>query len=162
MTRTICHEPAIIDDGRRQRRGSAARIVDAAFTAVVQGRLWLLNSGAGELLCYDPAQKEARVGAVLPADLRGLCVIGRHVVVGMCQIREKHIFGGLPIQQRFEKLLAGIAVIDLQSGRPVGMFEFTSGCTEIYDVQFLPGVRQPTVLNRRDDATRQAFPAGGT
>ncbi len=123
------------------------------------GRLWLLNSGAGELLCYDPAQKEARVVTVLPAYLRGLCIIGRYAVVGMCQIRERHIFGGLPVQSRFEKLLSGIAVIDLSTGRTVGLFEFTAGCTEIYDVQFLPGVRQPTVLNRLDDVTRDAFPA---
>ncbi len=123
------------------------------------GKLWLLNSGAGELLCYDPAEKEARVVAVIPAYLRGLCLIGRYAVIGMCQIREKHIFGGLPVQNRFQKLLSGLAVIDLSSGQTIGMFEFTAGCTEIYDVQFLPGVRQPTILNRLDDATRQAFPA---
>lgn len=123
------------------------------------GKLWLLNSGAGELLCYDPAQQEALVVAVLPAYLRGLCLIGQYAVVGMCQIRETHIFGGLPVQQRFEHLHCGIAVIDLPTGCTVGMFDFTSGCTEIFDVQFLPGVRQPTVLNRLDDATRQAFPA---
>jgi len=122
-------------------------------------KLWLLNSGAGELLCYDPAQAEARVVAVLPAYLRGLCLVGQFAVVGMCQIRETHIFGGLPVQQRFDKLRCGIAVVDLASGRTVGTFDFTSGCTEIYDVQFLPGVRQPTVLNRFDEATRQAFPA---
>lgn len=123
------------------------------------GRLWLLNSGAGELLCYSPLEKEARVVAVLPAYLRGLSLIGHYAVVGMCQVREKHIFGGLPVQSRFDKLLCGIAVIDLLSGRTVGMFEFTAGCTEIYDVQYLPGIRQPTVLNRLDDATREAFPA---
>ena len=124
-----------------------------------QGRLWLLNSGAGELLCYDPAKQEAVVIAVLPAYLRGLCLIGRYAVVGMCQIREKHIFGGLPVQQRFDKLLCGIAVIDLQNGQTIGTFEFSAGCSEIYDVQLLAGVRQPNVLNVRDDAIRQAFPA---
>jgi uncharacterized protein (TIGR03032 family) len=124
-----------------------------------QGRLWLLNSGAGELLCYDPSQQEARTVAVLPAYLRGLCIIGQFAIVGMSQIREKHIFGGLPVQTKFEKLLSGLAVIDLSSGRTVGMFEFTAGCTEIFDVQFLPGIRQPMVLNRKDDATREAFPA---
>jgi uncharacterized protein (TIGR03032 family) len=124
-----------------------------------QGRLWLLNSGAGELLCFDPARQEAVVVAVLPAYLRGLCVVGRYAIIGMCQTREKHIFGGLPVQKRFDKLLAGVAVVDLQTGCTVGMFEFTAGCSEIYDVQFLPGVRQPNVLNRLDDTTRQAFPA---
>ena len=123
------------------------------------GQLWLLNSGAGELLHFDPLKQKAEVVAALPAYLRGLCLIDGYAVVGMCQIREKHIFGGLPVQQRFEKLLSGVAVIELSSGRTVGMFEFTAGCTEIYDVQFLPGIRQPMLLNQRQDATREAFPA---
>ena len=77
----------------------------------------------------------------------------------MCQIREEHIFGGLPVQQRNEKLLSGLAVIDLPTGRLIGMFEFTAGCTETYDVQFLPGARNVNVLNLTDDAVRQAFTA---
>jgi hypothetical protein len=50
-------------------------------------------------------------------------------------------------------------VIDLATGRNVGLFEFTAGCQELYDVQFLPGVRRPTVLNLEKEATRQAFTA---
>ena len=123
------------------------------------GHVWLLNSGAGELLAFDPKTGSAGVVCTLPAYLRGLCLIGRYAVVGMCQIREKHIFGGLPVQQKFEKLLAGLAVIDLPTGNTVGMFEFTAGCTEIYDVQYLPGIRSANILNLSDDATRQAFTA---
>jgi hypothetical protein len=77
----------------------------------------------------------------------------------MCQIREKHIFGGLTIQQKFNRLLSGVAVIDLQLGRLVGTFEFTAGCTEIYDVRFLPGPRNANILNSADETTRQAFTA---
>ncbi len=80
-----------------------------------QGRLCLLNSGAGELLRYDPIQGQAHVICTLPAYLRGLCLIGRYAVIGMCQIRERHIFGGLPVQQRFDKLVCGLAVVDLQT-----------------------------------------------
>ena len=85
--------------------------------------------------------------------------MGRFAVVGMCQIREQHIFGGLPVQQRFKTLLSGLAVVDLPTGNLVGTFEFTAGCTEIYDVQFLPIVRHANVLNLADDAVRQAFTA---
>ena len=124
-----------------------------------QGRLWLLNSGAGELLCFDPASGTAGVVCTLPAYLRGLCLIGRFAVVGLCQIREQHIFGGLPVQQRHQQLMSGLAVVDLPTGQLVGTFEFTAGCTEIYDVQFLPGVRNANLLNLSDDAVRQAFTA---
>ena len=77
----------------------------------------------------------------------------------MCQIREKHIFGGLPVQQRHAKLLCGVAVIDLRSGAQVGLFEFTAGTQELYDVQFLPGVHRPMILNLEREAARQAFTA---
>ena len=52
--------------------------------------------------------------------------------------REKHIFGGLPVQPRFKDPLSGLAVIDLLTGNLVGTFEFTAGCTEIYDNHLLP------------------------
>lgn len=110
-------------------------------------RLWALNSGRGELLSIDAATGASAVVCRLPAYLRGLCFVGSHAVVGMCKIREKHIFGGLPVQQRHEQLLCGLAVVDLRAGQCVGTFEFQSGCEELYDVQFLPGVRRPTILN---------------
>ena len=123
------------------------------------GRLWLLNSGAGELLSYDPTAGEAVVVTVLPAYLRGLCLIGRYAVVGLCQIREKHIFGGLPVQNRFQQLVCGLALVDLELGRCVGLFEFVTGCTELYDVLFLEEMRTPNILNTSHDATREAFPS---
>lgn len=123
------------------------------------GKLWLLNSGAGELLCFDPVRGAADVVCSLPAYLRGLCLVGNFAIVGLCQIRERHIFGGLPVQQRHSSLLSGVAAIDLTTGRLIGVFEFTAGCTELYDVQFIAGSTRVNVLNLADDSTRQAFTA---
>ena len=61
------------------------------------------------------------------------------------------------MQQRGEKLLCGVAVVDLRSGREVGLFEFTAGCEELYDVQFLPGVLRPMILNLFRPEVRQAM-----
>jgi len=121
------------------------------------GRLWVLNSGAGELLVIDPASGRQNVVCGLPGYLRGLCFIGPYAVVGLSRIREKHIFGGLPVQSRWERLRCGLAAIDLRSGREAGFFEFTQGCEEIYDVQFLPGLYRPMILNLEKPATRQAI-----
>lgn len=124
-----------------------------------QGRLWVLNSGAGELWRIDPASGKHDVVCALPGYLRGLCLVGPYALIGMCQIRERHIFGGLPVQQRFPRLLCAVAAIDTRSGQQVGLFEFTSGCQELYDVQLLPGVQRPMILNREKEAARQAFTA---
>jgi hypothetical protein len=93
----------------------------------------------------------------LPGYLRGLCFAGSYALVGLSKIREKHIFGGLPIQQRYQQLLCGVAVVDTRSGKQIGLFEYTAGCEEIYDIQFLPGVYRPTILNLDKPAVRQAI-----
>lgn len=123
------------------------------------GKWWVLNSGAGELWTIDPARGEHNVVCALPGYLRGLCFVGNYALVGMSQVRERHIFGNLPVQQRHGKLLCGVAVIDLRTGNLAGMLEFTAGCRELYDVQFLPGVRQPMILNVQNEAVRQAVTA---
>ncbi|MBX3412471.1 MAG: TIGR03032 family protein [Pirellulales bacterium] len=118
--------------------------------------LWVLNSGEGELCLVDPANGERQTVCRLPGYLRGLSFLGPYALIGMSKVREKHIFGGLPIQQRHEQLHCGVAVVDLRSGTHVGNFEFTAGCTELYDVQFLPGIMRPTILNAQQEAVRQA------
>ncbi len=121
------------------------------------GRLWVLNSGTGELLLVDPVQGRSVPVCRLPGYLRGLAFVGPYALVGLSKIRERHIFGGLPIQKDFDALRCGVGVVDLRSGRLAGLFEFTSGCEELYDVQFLPGVRRPMILNLQKEAVRQAM-----
>lgn len=123
------------------------------------GALWLLNSGTGELLCADVARGTYGVVCTLPGYLRGLSFVGPYAIVGLSQIRERHIFGGLPVLERFAELNCGLAVVDLRSGKEVGLFHFSSGCQELYDVIVLPKVRRPTILNRESIQTRQAFTA---
>jgi len=121
------------------------------------GKLWVLNSGTGELLQVDPVSGQNEVVCGLPGYLRGLCFVGPYAVVGLSKIRERHIFGGLPIQERYDKLLCAVAVVDTRSGEQVGLFEYTAGCEELYEVEFLPNVRRPMVLNFDRPAARQAI-----
>jgi uncharacterized protein (TIGR03032 family) len=126
-----------------------------------EGALWVLNSGAGELLRIDPATLRREVVCALPGYIRGLCFAGPFALVGMSTIREKHIFGGLPVQGHHPRLRCGVAVVDLRSGGLAGSLEFTEGCTELYDVQFLPGAHRPMILNFERDETRHALTAPG-
>lgn len=108
--------------------------------------LWLLNSGEGQLLRVD-ASGRSDVVCELPAYLRGLCFVGDYALVGLCMIRERAFFADMPVAQRHGELMCGIAIVDLRSGRRLGLLRFTSGCTEIYDLRFLEGIRRPAVLN---------------
>ncbi|MGD0655198.1 MAG: TIGR03032 family protein [Thermoguttaceae bacterium] len=156
--------------GWRENKAAGGVIIDVTTDEIVtdglsmphsprwyDGRLWVLNSGTGELATIDVGSGRQNVVCGLPGYLRGLCFIGPYAVVGLSRIREKHIFGGLPVQTRWERLRCGLAVVDLRSGQEAGFFEFTEGCEEIYDVQFLPGLKRPMILNLEKPATRQAI-----
>jgi len=108
-------------------------------------RLWVLNSGAGELLRLE-ADGTAAVVCSLPGFLRGLTFTGDFAIVGLCAIREKHVFGGLPIEEKLAKRICGVAVVNIRSGQTVGLFEFTGGVEEIYDIRVLDGVRQVNLI----------------
>jgi uncharacterized protein (TIGR03032 family) len=123
------------------------------------GSLWVLNSGSGELWRIDLDSFRHEVVCGLPGYLRGLCFVGPVALVGLSTIREKHIFGGLPVQERFDRLRCGVAVVDVRKGGLLGLFEFTGGCTELYDLQFLPNVFRPMILNAEKEATREAVTA---
>ena len=156
--------------GWRQRKKDGGIVLDIQTDEIVadglsmphtprwhDGRLWLLDSGRGRLLRLDPASGEQETICELPGYLRGLCFVGPWVVVGMCKIREKHIFGGLPVQEKHKELRCGAAVVDTRTGEMVGMFEFTSGCEELYDICLLPGATRPTIVNRGRAESKQAF-----
>ncbi len=155
--------------GWREKKATGGVVIDVESDEIVlaglamphsprwhDGRLWVLNSGTGELLAVDPSAGRAEAVCEMPGYLRGLAFVGPYAVVGLSKIREKHIFGGLPIQKRYEQLRCGVMVVDLRGGAQVGMFEFTAGCEELYDVQFLPGVYRPMILNLEKPAVRQA------
>ncbi len=123
------------------------------------GMLWYLNSGQGQLCVVQPGQSKPTVVCTLPGYLRGLSFVGMHALIGMGLIREKHTFGGLPIGEDNTNLHCGVAVVDLTTGEMTGMLKFTSGCEEIYEVGFVPGVRRGMILNTKDPVSQQAITA---
>ena len=124
------------------------------------GRLWVLNSGRGELLSVDPATGRTTVVATLPAYVRGLDFAGRYAFVGLSALRDPSAAaGGLPVQRRFADLLCGVAAVDLRTGTVAGLLRFTAGVTEVFDVRVLPGLRRAMVLNGDQPESRQAFTA---
>jgi uncharacterized protein (TIGR03032 family) len=64
-----------------------------------QGQLYLLDSGHGSLIRLDPLSGERSTVAVLPGFTQGLDCFAGHAFVGLSQIRETAVFGGLPIQR---------------------------------------------------------------
>jgi uncharacterized protein (TIGR03032 family) len=112
---------------------------------VHRGRVWMLHSGAGQLVLVDPASGRAETVTELPGYARGLALYDRFAFVGLSKIRETATFGGMPIAERRPELKCGVGVVDLGTGRLIGHLEFMTGVEEIFDVQIVPGTRCPAL-----------------
>jgi uncharacterized protein (TIGR03032 family) len=119
------------------------------------GQLYLLESGHGTLVGCDPLSAERTTIASLPGFTRGLdCFAGR-AFIGLSQIRESTIFGGLPLQNSGQELHCGFAIINLTNSSQEGFLWFKSGIQEIFAVSVLPGWRHPRLIgpDTRTDTT---------
>jgi hypothetical protein len=69
---------------------------------------------------------------------------------------------GVPIVERRGELKCGVAAIDLERGRQIGLLEFQTAVEEIFDVQLLPGIRYPEVVGFQKEEVHHTFvvPAG--
>lgn len=113
-----------------------------------EGRVWLLNSGTGELGWIEDSQ--FRSLCALPGFVRGLCFAGGCAVVGLSKLRSPQ-FTGLPLEERLSAEgtaggCCGLRVIDLASGEILHSLDLPEPIDELFDVVVLPGVRQPRVL----------------
>ena len=109
------------------------------------GRWWFCNSGQGLLVSMDPHSANCTDVCALPGFARGLCLVGDHALVGLSKIRRKHILDAPPVGKRYKQIIAGVALVDLASGRHKGCLEFLHGGNEVYDVLFLPAIVKPSI-----------------
>ena len=109
------------------------------------GRWWLCNSGLGSLSVYDCENQRVEEVCALPGFTRGLCFKDDHVLVGLSRIREKHVLDTPLLRDRGIRPQAGVALVDLTTGKQSGLLEFVRGGSEVYEVLFLPGVRRPEI-----------------
>ena len=101
-------------------------------------RLWVLNSGCGELGTVDPASGRYETVEKVPGYTRGLAFAGQFAFVGLSKIRETSIFGGVPIAEDRQNLKCGVAVVDLRTGKSIAAFQFFSGVEEIFAIDVIP------------------------
>ncbi len=143
---------------REQNRFTGGVLIDVQKNKVVadqlcmphsprwhEGRWWFCNSGHGLLSTFDPRSGECTEECALPGFTRGLCLVGNHALVGLSKIRRKHILDAPPVRSRHKKMKAGVAIVDLKTGRQSGSLEFTGGGSEVFEVLFLPATLKPSL-----------------
>jgi len=153
-------------DGWRDRRFDGGILVDVRLGEVVlsglsmphsprlyAGRLWLLNSGTGDLgfVEFGAGGKAAafRVLTFCPGFVRGLAFFGKYAFVGLSKPRYGR-FEGLALDRKLadtdSEPWCGVQVIDLDSGACVHWFRIDGPVGELYDVAVVPGVLRPMAL----------------
>ena len=122
------------------------------------GRLYVLNSGHGELGRVDLDSGRFEPIAFCPGYLRGLAFRGGAALVGLSKPRDK-TFQGLPLDARLAEAGAeprcALWVIDLETGEPRHWLEAHGVVLELYDVAVVPETVRPMALGFKSDELRR-------
>lgn len=152
-------------DGWRDRRADGGIVVDVNTNEIVcdnlsmphsprmhDGRLWVLNSGRGELgeVEFDTNGKGQFVPHVFcPGFARGLAIHGRYAFVGLSKPRYQR-FEGLELDTRLAESdsepWCGVQIIDLKTKSCVDWLRIDGAVAELYDLELLPGHLCPLAI----------------
>ena len=163
-----------VADGWRDRRADGGIVIDVGSGEIVadglsmphsprlhDGRLWVLNSGAGEFGFVDLAAGKFEPVAFCPGYARGLAFTRRHAIIGLSLARENRTFSGLALDEalavRGADARCGLAIVDLASGDMSHWVRLESVVRELFDVAYLPGVRRPSAIGFKTDEVKRVL-----
>jgi hypothetical protein len=121
-----------------------------------QGKLWYLESGAGQFCSVNSKTGARTVIAQLPEFTRGLDFAGQYAFIGLSQVRETAVFSGLPLTAQPGERHCGVWVVDINNGQVIACVAFTGSVQEVFAVQCLPH-RFPVVLEMDDPLLRSSY-----
>jgi uncharacterized protein (TIGR03032 family) len=163
-----------VHDGWRDHRRAGGVIVDVQSNGRVasglsmphsprlaDGRLFVLNSGAGEFCEVNVESGQVEPICFCPGYARGLSIHGPFAVIGLSTCRENRTFSGLPLDDALAsknvEARCGLQVVDLRKGDVVHSVTIEGVVRELYDVAILPGVRCPGALGFKTDEIRRTL-----
>jgi len=175
-------------DGWRDWRADGGIVIDVASGKVILGglsmphsprlyggKLWVLNSGTGELGWIErgptATASKFHLLAFCPGFVRGLAFYGKYAFVGLSKPRYQR-FEGLALDTKLAEAdsepWCGVQIIDLDTGTCAHWFRIDGPVAELYDVGVVPGAVRPMSLSFASDEilgliTHDAYdPAGLT
>ncbi len=114
---------------------------------VIEGQLYATEMGEGTVVRIDRRTGLREELIRLDGMTRGLAAIDGIAIVGLSRLRKSLTGWTLPLAARNAPCIAGLAAIELASGRLLGTAEFPGEIDEVFDLQVLPGVRRAGVLD---------------
>ncbi len=156
----VCKSDVV--DGWRDRRHDSGIIIDIETNEIVaeglsmphsprwhKEKVWVVNSGTGEIGWVDQAQKSFKPFAFCPGFLRGLDFHNGHIFTTLSKPRHGR-FEGLDLDKRLKDKDAdawcGVQILSEGNGDVVQWIRFDGIITELFDIRVLPGVKNPLTL----------------
>lgn len=156
-----------VAEGWRDHRTDGGVVMDVKTNEVVcaglsmphsprwyKGKLWVLNSGTGELGTVDLKAGTFEPVCFVPGFARGLAFHGKYALVGLSRPRNRS-FSGLPLDDalvsRKAEARCGIEVIDLETGDLLHHMRIDGQIEELFDVAVIPGAIRPMLLGFKTD-----------
>ncbi len=128
---------------------------------MINGQLYMLLSASGEIIAADPEKGSYQVIRKLDGFVRGMAYYRDYLFVGLSKLRQNSsTFIDLPIAQKAD--YAGVTIIHLPTGAVAGEIRYQASVDEIYDIQILPDMHRPGILNTETDMFRKALSIPGT
>ncbi len=163
-----------VHEGWREKRHDGGVVMDVASGEIVArglsmphsprwhgGKLYVLNSGAGEFGTVDLASGKFAPICFCPGYARGLAIIGNFAIIGLSTCRENRTFSGLPLDDALAakdvQPRCGLLVVDLRTGDIAHSLNIEGIVRELYDVAILPGVIMPGALGFKTEEIRRTI-----
>ncbi len=163
-----------VHEGWREHRQAGGIVIDVSSGETLcrglsmphsprlhQGRLYVLNSGAGEFGSIDLGTGKFNPICFCPGYARGLAFHGQFAVIGLSTCRENRTFAGLPLDEALAAKAVqprcGLLVIDMRTGDVVHSLTIAGVVRELYDVAVLAGVRTPSALGFKTEEIRRTI-----
>lgn len=121
-------------------------------------KLYMLLSAKGEIILIDPEKGTYEVVCKITGFVRGMTKCGDYLFIGRSLLRESSTtfqkLQQLPIGK--EALSSGVTVVHLPSGNIFGEISYQNSVEEIYDIQIIPDLRRPGILNTETEDHKMA------
>ncbi len=119
-------------------------------------KLYCLLSATGQLIQIDINNGKYEIVAQLKGFVRGMAKRGDYLFIGLSKLRQNaSTFRDLAISK--DAIYCGVEIIHLPTGANVGNIRYQQSVDEIYDVQVIPGVLKPGILNHTTATHRLAL-----
>jgi len=120
---------------------------------IIDGELYLLESGKGTLIKVDTETREAEVIFDFGCFVRGISHCDGFLFIGKSKIRNSSStvsdFDDLDVKEN--SINAGVIIFDLKRKVIIGEINYDNTVEEIYDIKVFKGLRKPLVLGNKSD-----------